>query len=79
MHVIQNLLSNALKYRSAEAPRIKIDVTEDTDYWRFSVEDNGIGISKEFHAQIFGIFKRLHDRTANTQARGSASLSARRL
>jgi two-component sensor histidine kinase len=63
VHLFQNLLSNALKYRSAETPRIKIDVTEDTDYWRFSVEDNGIGIPKEFHAQIFGIFKRLHDRT----------------
>ena len=32
-------------------------------YWSFAVEDNGIGIAKEFQAQIFGIFKRLHDRT----------------
>jgi light-regulated signal transduction histidine kinase (bacteriophytochrome) len=63
VHLFQNLLSNALKYRSAEKPRVKIDVREDTNSWRFSVEDNGIGIAEEFQTQIFGIFKRLHDRT----------------
>ena len=63
IHLFQNLLSNALKYRSAEKPRVRIEVREDTSYWRFSVEDNGIGIPKEFQTQIFGIFKRLHDRT----------------
>jgi light-regulated signal transduction histidine kinase (bacteriophytochrome) len=63
VHLFQNLLSNALKYRSAEPPRIRIDVAEDTLHWRFSVADNGIGIPKEFHTQVFGIFKRLHDRT----------------
>jgi CheY-like chemotaxis protein/two-component sensor histidine kinase len=63
VHLFQNLLSNALKYRSAEKPRVKIDAREDTNSWRFSVEDNGIGIAEEFQTQIFGIFKRLHDRT----------------
>ncbi len=63
VHLFQNLLSNALKYRRAEPPRIRIDVAEDTLHWRFCVADNGIGIPKEFHTQVFGIFKRLHDRT----------------
>ena len=31
--------------------------------WRFSVSDNGIGIPPEFHTQVFGMFKRLHDRS----------------
>jgi PAS domain S-box-containing protein len=62
VHLFQNLLSNALKYRSAEKPRVTIAATQDSGYWRFSVADNGIGIPKEFQTQIFGIFKRLHDR-----------------
>jgi len=62
VHLFQNLLSNALKYRSERRPRIRIAATQDGDQWRFTVEDNGIGIAKEFHAQVFGIFKRLHDR-----------------
>ena len=62
VHLFQNLLSNALKYRSERKPRIRIAATQDGDQWRFTVEDNGIGIAKEFHAQVFGIFKRLHDR-----------------
>ena len=60
---IQNLVSNALKYRSDSKPSVRITATEETAYWRISVEDNGIGIAKKFQAQIFGIFKRLHDRT----------------
>lgn len=61
-HVIQNLLSNALKYRSAEPPRIAISAERDGGFWRFAVRDNGIGVPKRFQEQIFGIFKRLHDR-----------------
>jgi signal transduction histidine kinase/CheY-like chemotaxis protein len=62
MHVFQNLISNALKYRSAAPPRVKVWAEPDAGYWRFAVQDNGIGIAKQFHEQIFGIFKRLHDR-----------------
>ena len=62
LHLFQNLISNALKYRSKKQPRIEIAAAEDGDYWRFSVQDNGIGIPKEFQKQIFGIFKRLHNR-----------------
>jgi signal transduction histidine kinase len=62
VHLFQNLLSNALKYRSERKPRIRIAAGRDGDHWRFTVEDNGIGIPKEFHTQVFGIFKRLHDR-----------------
>jgi PAS domain S-box-containing protein len=62
VHLFQNLLSNALKYRSQKKPRISITASETDGHWRFAVEDNGIGIPKEFQSQIFGIFKRLHDR-----------------
>jgi light-regulated signal transduction histidine kinase (bacteriophytochrome) len=61
-HVMQNLISNALKYRGAAPPRISISAERDDGFWRFAIRDNGIGISKQFHEQIFGIFKRLHGR-----------------
>ena len=63
VHLLQNLISNALKYRSERRPRLKISADEEGDYWRFSLQDNGIGIPKEFQNQIFGIFKRLHNRS----------------
>jgi signal transduction histidine kinase/CheY-like chemotaxis protein len=63
VHLFQNLISNALKYRSKQTPRVQISAREDGDEWLFSVQDNGIGIPKEFQTQIFGIFKRLHNRS----------------
>jgi light-regulated signal transduction histidine kinase (bacteriophytochrome) len=62
VHLFQNLVSNALKYRSQNKPTLRIAAVKAGEYWRFSVQDNGIGIPKEFQTQIFGIFKRLHDR-----------------
>ncbi len=62
VHLFQNLVSNALKYRSERKPLVTITATEEAGHWLFSVEDNGIGIAKEFQTHIFGIFKRLHDR-----------------
>ena len=58
--VFENLIGNALKYRSEQPPRISIHAEEGAGEWIFCVEDNGIGIAPEYHAQIFGIFKRLH-------------------
>jgi light-regulated signal transduction histidine kinase (bacteriophytochrome) len=62
--VFQNLVSNAIKYRGDKVPAIAIRATRDDSSWLFAVEDNGIGIEPEFRSQIFGIFKRLHDRAA---------------
>jgi PAS domain S-box-containing protein len=58
--VFENLIGNALKYRSKQAPRITVSAADGDREWEFSVEDNGIGIPPEYQAQIFGIFKRLH-------------------
>ncbi|MEX2477363.1 MAG: ATP-binding protein [Gracilimonas sp.] len=61
--LIQNLLTNALKYQPDEqAPVIEIDIQELDSQWQFSIKDNGIGISKEHQEEIFEIFKRLHSR-----------------
>lgn len=59
--VIQNLLSNALKYSKTEvSPVINIEVEEKSTEWIFSITDNGIGIDPDFHEKIFVVFQRLH-------------------
>jgi light-regulated signal transduction histidine kinase (bacteriophytochrome) len=62
MHLFQNLLSNAIKYRSGQPPKILVTAKDQHGSWLFAVQDNGIGIAKDFQAQIFGIFRRLHDK-----------------
>jgi PAS domain S-box-containing protein len=58
--VFQNLISNAIKYRSTRPPRIHVSASRVEGSWLFSVEDNGLGIDPKYHERIFGIFKRLH-------------------
>ncbi len=60
--LFQNLIGNAIKYRSAQPPRIHVSVQEVDGDLRFSVSDNGIGIDPEYHQQIFEVFRRLHSR-----------------
>ncbi len=60
VQLLQNLVGNGIKYRSAEPPRIHVTAKRRDADWMFSVTDNGIGIEPEYAQQIFGIFKRLH-------------------
>jgi PAS domain S-box-containing protein len=61
LQLFQNLIGNSIKYRSAAAPQITIQAERRDERWIVSVEDNGVGIDPEYHKQIFGVFKRLHD------------------
>ena len=58
----QNLIANAIKYRTAESPRIEIGATAELDQYLFWVKDNGIGINPQYSDRIFQIFQRLHTR-----------------
>jgi light-regulated signal transduction histidine kinase (bacteriophytochrome) len=60
--VFQNLISNAIKYKSSAPPRIHISATVQDGWCVFSVADNGIGIEPQFSEEIFAVFKRLHGR-----------------
>lgn len=62
--VFQNLFSNAIKFRNEKAPRIEVAAERGDDAWVFSVADNGIGFDPAYANHIFGMFERLHNRTA---------------
>ena len=58
--LFQNLLSNALKFKSPNKPaNIKIHCIENKDAYQFSITDNGMGINPIFQERIFRAFQRL--------------------
>jgi signal transduction histidine kinase len=60
LHLFQNLVANAIRYRSDEAPRIKIAAKDRGNFWLISVTDNGCGIPEDQKERIFKPFHRLH-------------------
>lgn len=58
VQLLQNLISNAVKYRSNEAPRICIEAARKNDSWLFSVRDNGCGIKARDLERVFKLFQR---------------------
>jgi len=64
--LFQNLLTNAMKFRRQEPPRIHIGVEEKAGEWVFRVEDNGKGIEAKHLHSVFVIFKQLAKRSEQT-------------
>jgi len=63
MQLFQNLIGNAIKYRSMDRnPIVAVEAVELDHEWQFAIKDNGIGISPKFYEKIFVIFQRLHSK-----------------
>jgi signal transduction histidine kinase len=66
--VFQNLVSNSLKYRSTEPPRIHIWAVpgSSSTEWKFFVKDNGAGFDMQFKPRLFQMFQRLESQQTGT-------------
>jgi signal transduction histidine kinase len=60
VRLFQNLVANAIKFRSASVPSIIISSESGVTGTIFSVSDNGIGIAEGSAEKLFGLFQRLH-------------------
>jgi PAS domain S-box-containing protein len=58
--VLQNLLSNALRYRGEAPPEIAVDAAREEGAWVVGVTDNGPGVGEHNRSRIFEIFARAH-------------------
>ena len=62
VQLLQNLVSNAIKFRGREEPWVRVAASGDGEEWVFSVADNGIGFDQSYSEKIFQIFQRLQSR-----------------
>jgi signal transduction histidine kinase len=56
--LLQNLIGNALKFRAVAPPEVRVSATPQAEGTRFSVADNGVGVSERDRARVFGMFQR---------------------
>ena len=61
--LFQNLIGNAIKFRTEPPPQIKISAEPKEALVCFRVSDNGIGMDKKYSDRVFQIFQRLHSRS----------------
>ncbi len=60
VQLLQNLVSNGIKFRAEEDPKVRVECTRQGKDWHFVVQDNGIGLDQQYSDKIFVIFQRLH-------------------
>ena len=63
--VLSNIIANGLIYNLSTKPVLEIRANENEDNWTISIEDNGMGIKKEYQDKIFKLFVRLNNKSFN--------------
>ncbi len=71
--LLQNLISNAIKYRNGAAPQIRVSAEKGESGWIFEVRDNGAGIESAYEKKLFKLFGRLHGKDVEGAGIGLAS------
>jgi len=61
--LFQNLIENGIRYNESEIPSVKIFAHQEKDKIHLVLDDNGIGIKKEYATYVFEPFRRLHNRS----------------
>jgi chemotaxis family two-component system sensor kinase Cph1 len=72
VQLFQNLISNAIKFKSDRPPLIKFDCKKTESVWQFKCTDNGIGIDEIYQDKIFFPFQRLEDQPQSGMGLGLA-------
>lgn len=62
--LLQNLITNAIKFRGEAAPKIEITCSQTNQFHTISIKDNGIGIDEAYKQKVFKVFQRLNSRNA---------------
>lgn len=73
--ILLNLIGNSLKYNDKDKIIVDIEVSEDDDFYYFSVKDNGIGIPKEKQKDIFKLFSTVAEKDRRGQKGNGIGLS----
>jgi len=60
--LMQNLIGNAVKFRSESQLKVQVSARKEGGNWVFSVRDNGIGFPNEYGERVFLMFERLHSK-----------------
>jgi two-component system, chemotaxis family, sensor kinase Cph1 len=69
--VFLNLIGNAIKFHEKDRPPVVRVTSEKTgNAWKFSVSDNGIGISPSHFGKLFNMFQRLHSDESEFEGKG---------
>ena len=76
-HLFQNLMDNALRFCSDEKPKIHVSWEKSEDAWCFKIQDNGPGISPEYHQSIFDLFRKIPGKGNYTGTGMGLSISKR--
>lgn len=74
IQVIQNLLTNSKKFTNKSVCEVKLNFSEDTDYYHFIYEDNGPGIDEKYWEKVFIMFETLDENNFTNTGIGLATV-----